>query len=259
MPWRSTSRTGEIVHFGPDRRFPLASVIKLPIAAYAFALADAGKLDLAQPFPVAREEMTEPGILAEHFRHPGVAISTLNAIELSITQSDNGATDLVLKRVGGPAAVNAWLASKGMAGLNVGNHMLKQVFADPPPAALPDERTATPRAMAQFLAELHKGRLLKPASTATLLDILGRTAGERIKLHLPAHAEVRHKTGTLFGQGTMSVNDVGYILSPGADPIAIAIFITDSPQSVAHNVRDNVIGHIARSIFDYFELGRSKR
>lgn len=110
--------------------------------------------------------------------------------------------------------------------------------------------------MAMFLAELHRGRLLSKSSTASLLDIMSRTAGERIKLHLPADVQVLHKTGTLSGDGTLSVNDVGYMTVPGGETVVIAVFITQSPEAVAHSVRDNVIGHLARSIHDYFRFKR---
>jgi hypothetical protein len=83
---------------------------------------------------------------------------------------------------------------------------------------------------------------------------MSRTAGERIGLRLPGSVRVLHKTGTLFGDGSMSVNDVGYMIAPDDSVIAIAVFITDSPQSVAHSTRDKVIADIARSIYDYFQL-----
>ena len=255
--------SGDTVEWHSEDRFKMASTFKVPVAVYAMHLADTERLSLTEPIPVTREDMLDPGILHEYFRHDGVAISILNAIELSITRSDNGATDIIYKRVGGPAAVNRWLQARGYTEMHVGSRTLKETFA---PAAAPADpawdpvldRTVTPRTMVRFLADLHGGRLIPAARTATLLDIMSRTVGDRLTLHLPSGTTVLHKTGTLFGSSGLSVNDVGYIRMPNGETVAIAVFIKDSPESVSHGTRDHVIGHIARSIHDYFLLSGSR-
>jgi hypothetical protein len=65
---------------------------------------------------------------------------------------------------------------------------------------------------------------------------------------------VLHKTGTLFGNQALSVNDVGYIVTSTGGVIAIAVFIKDSPEAVSHATRDRAIGHVARAIYDHFHL-----
>ena len=250
--------TGDVTAFNADERFKMASTFKVPVAVYALRLAQEGRLSLTEPIPLRREDMVEPGVLFEHFRHPGAAISLLNAIELSVTISDNSATDVIFGRVGGPAAVQAWLKSRGYAEMNIGSRTVKETFA---PGAQPMDaetarldRTVTPREMARFLADLHRGQLLAPEGTNTILDIMGRTVGDRLALSLPPGATVRHKTGTLLGGEMVSVNDVGYVTRPNGAAIVMAVFIKDSPVSVAHATRDKVIGHIARAIYDDIQL-----
>lgn len=254
--------SGRRIDYNADSRFNLASLLKVPLAVYALHLGETGRLSLTQAFPIARADMLEPGVLYEHFRHPGLAISTLNAIELSITKSDNGATDFVFSRVGGPAAVASWLQSINYGDIDIGRVTLKELFAEPdptqppPPVAASDlSRTATPRSMTRFLADLHAGRLIGAASAGLLIDIMSRTEGERISLLLPPGVRVFHKTGTNFEADTMSVNDVGFIQAPNGETIAISVFIKGSPTSVSHGTRDRVIGHISRSVYDHFQLG----
>ena len=254
-------RTGASVEYNATQAVSLASTFKVPLAAYAMHLAEVGRLSLSEPVPVAREDMIEPGVLYDHFRHSGTMISTINAIELSITLSDNSATDVVFRRVGGPAPANAWLREKGHGNVNVGTLLLKDLFAEqspssPPPAladtaALP---SPTPRAVVNFLADLHRGRIINAEHTATLLDIMSRTAGERISAQLPPGVKVLHKTGTNIGGGTATVNDIGYMQMSNGDWIAIGVYIKQSPLTVAHSTRDKVIGGISRSIYDYFAL-----
>ena len=252
--------TGDATAFNADERFKMASTFKVPVAVYALRLAQVGRLSLTEPVPVRREDMVAPGILFEHFRHPGVAISLLNAMELSITTSDNGATDLILQRVGGPAAVQAWLKSRGYAEMNIGSRTVKDTFTagvTPQPVDAETsrlDRTVTPREMARFLTDLHRGQLIAPAGTATILDMMGRTVGERLALYLPPGTSVRHKTGTLLGAEGVSVNDVGYVSRPNGAVVVMAVFIKNSPESVAHATRDKVIGHVARAIYDDTQL-----
>ncbi len=249
--------TGDVTAFNADERFKMASTFKVPVAVYALHLAQEGRLSLTEPIPVRREDMVEPGILFEHFRHPGVVISLLNAMELSITTSDNGATDMILGRVGGPAAVQAWLQSREYADMNIGSRTMKGTFSSgvaPPPVDPGLDRTVTPREMARFLADLHRGQLLAAQGTNTLLEMMGRTVGERLSLYLPPGTTVRHKTGTLLGGEVVSVNDVGYVTRPGGAVVVVAVFIKNSPTSVAHSTRDKVIGHVARAIYDNIQL-----
>ena len=256
--------SGETVEWHAEERFKMASTFKVPVAVYAMHLAETERLSLTEPLPVTRDEMLDPGILHEYFRHEGVAISTLNAIELSITRSDNGATDVVYKRVGGPAAVNRWLQARGYTEMHAGSKTVKETFAAGSAPADPSwnpalDRTVTPRTMTRFLADLHEGRLIPTARASALLDIMSRTVGDRLALHLPPGASVLHKTGTLSGSGSLSVNDVGYIRMANGETIVISVYIKDSPASVSHSTRDSVIGHIARTIHDYFLLAPKRK
>ena len=171
--------TGDVTAFNADEHFKMASTFKVPVAVYALRLGEEGRLSLSEPVPVRREDMVAPGILFDHFRHPGVAISLLNAMELSVTTSDNGATDMILQRVGGPAAVQGWLKSRGYSEMNIGSRTVKETFT-PAVAAQPVnaetaslDRTVTPREMARFLADLHRGQLIAAQGTTTILEIWG--------------------------------------------------------------------------------------
>ena len=247
--------SGKRIEHNGTQPFPMASTLKLPVAAYALHLGGSGKISLADPLPVTKDQIIEPGILFEHFPYPGLALSTLNAINLSVSVSDNGATDIVYSRVGGPGAVQSWLKSIGIRGIDMGRQTVRETFeANEAGPSDPLARTATPRAMADLLARLHSGRLLPAGHAATLLEIMERTQGERLSLQLPPGVKVRHKTGTLFSPAGLHVNDVGLIELPDGEAIAVAVFIRNSPDAVAHATRDKVIGGIARAIYDYFLL-----
>ena len=214
---------------------------------------------------------------------PGVALSLLNLTELMLLISDNSATDLVLKAVGGGPAVNARLAALGVSGISVDRPTVN-LIADaigvknlPPESdwtlakfdtlanALSDSMrraaraafyqdprdTATPRGMARLLTKLWRQEALTPASTARLLDMLFRveTGLQRIKGMLPPGIRVAHKTGSLSGV----TNDAGILELPGdAGHVALVVFVKQSTAPAA--TQEQAIAQIARSVYDYFVL-----
>jgi beta-lactamase class A len=117
--------TGEEAAVLGDTHFESASTIKLAVMILAFQLADAGKLDLAQPYVLQPHDYRAgSGVL--RFLDPGARLTTHDLVELMIATSDNTATDIVIGKVGGPAAVNAFLRRAGYRDLalnkTVGEH-----------------------------------------------------------------------------------------------------------------------------------------
>nr|BCX01065.1 MAG: beta-lactamase [Bacteroidota bacterium] len=275
--------TGRRLALNGQERFPMASTYKVPIAIALLERVDRGELRLEDMVPVDTVDVSPgSGTLADLFQHPGVALSVRNLLELMMLISDNTATDICLRLVGGPEALRERLRQWGVAeGIRV-DRPTKQLIADwlglgdrirardwsltyfrtlqerldPEERRLAaarfdaDERdTATPMAMAELLGRLFRGELLSPRSTALLLDILHRcrTGENRLKGLLPAGTPVAHKTGTIGG----TLNDVGILTLPdGAGHVAIAVFIKSSDRDTAS--RERAIAEIARAVYDYF-------
>jgi beta-lactamase class A len=253
-------RTGAIVSFNGGERFKLASTVKVPLAAYALHLADQNRLALTDTVPIRRADMLEPGILHEYFPHDGLAVSWLNLIDLSVTVSDNGATEAIYTRVGGPRALSGWLAGHGVTDVTL-VQTLKGTFSNEPGSPQPDTPTAiretiTPLAMVRFLRLLKEGRLLSPERTALLLGVMGRVQGGegRIGGFLPPGVKVVHKTGTLVGADGVTTNDVGYVTLPGGDVVVIALFTRGVPSTTVPSARERVLANASRAVYDHFQL-----
>jgi beta-lactamase class A len=99
-------------------------------------------------------------------------------------------------------------------------------------------------AMVEMLKMIDKGSLLKPASRAYLLDIMGRcaTGKNRMRALLPWGTRVEHKTGTLNGYAS----DVGFITLPNGHRVAVAFFTRGGGD------RPNTIAQAARAVYDGF-------
>jgi len=276
--------TGATLSLNPDDRFPMASAVKLAIAATYLDGVDRGRWTLRTMHTLDEAGRVRSDGISDTLPHAGVALSGANLIELSLTVSDNTATDMLLKAVGGPAAVTRWLAAKRIDGqrvdrtiarllIDVSGHTPDPALADGPalatfmpvePWRTDDEKwpvnarfdadprdTTTPRAMADLLVRLRRGALLKPASTTFLFDVLARckTGGKRIKALLPAGTLWAHKTGTLPGIS----NDVGVLTLPNGHRVAVAALSYGIADPTA---RDTRIAEIGRVIFDGFQLQR---
>jgi len=275
----------EVIAFNGDETFVMASAYKVAIATAVLDRVDKGELSLDQMVVITPEMMIVGQVaLAETFVHPGLQLSVANLIEVMITESDNTATDVSMGLAGGPAAVTEYLRRLGITDFRVDRltgEILRDVFdlpgkatlevvteayktrpelltiqADPNPAFEADPRDhATPLAMLQLLLAIDSGTAISAESREFLLGVMSRTrTGDgRIKGLLPKGTPVAHKTGTTGGVA----NDVGYITLPDGRRFAIVVFTNSSETPVPD--RDRAIAEIARSLFDYFYVGRMSK
>jgi beta-lactamase class A len=213
--------TGESISIKGSTPFPMASTVKVAVAALYLAQVDHGRRSLDDTIN-------------------GVSARSLMARML--IHSDNRATDMLLKDLGGPTALHAWLHQNGVTGLRV-DRTIAQLLSDK--RDLWDSRdSSTPTAMVDLLRRIYRSELIKPESRDYLLDLMSRceTGKNRMKALLPG-VPVEHKTGTLNGL----TDDVGFITMPDGHRIAVAIFARGGAN------RPNTIAEAARAIYDGFK------
>jgi beta-lactamase class A len=246
-----------------DRTFPMQSVFKMPLAAAALSEVDAGRLSLAETLTLTDQTLSPPwSPIADAW--PGRATYTaLELLTAAVSNSDNTAADVLMKRIGGPGAVSGWLQAKKIEEIRVdryerelqpnvygmvsfraswkGEAAFNAAMATVAPAKrraamlayMADPRdSATPRGMLGFLRKLDEGELISPASTRRLLTLMLESprGADRIKAGLPKDASFAHKVGT---SGTdlglnAAYNDVGIFTLKDRRSYAIAAFLTGS-------------------------------
>lgn len=274
--WRLDGK-GPRVLLNADAAFPMASTFKVPLAGKIFDMVDKGQLRLDAMLDVPQSMMSPSEVIADRFIHPGVSLSVHNLLELMLTQSDNTATDVLMKAAGGPEAVTTWVRAQGVSAIRVDrdtNRLLRDFFrlgegpleaafetaakADPSllaKGALPDaafdadaKDTASPAAMATLLTRMFAGKALSAESTKAFIAIMERcrTGEARLPGRMPPGTAVAHKTGTIGG----TVNDVGMVSLPDGTGIVIAAYVKASAAPVAD--RERAIAEIARTVRDYF-------
>ncbi len=214
-------RTGEMVSIKGDEPFPMASTVKIAVAAIYLAQVEHGYRTLDDKI---------------------AGQSARRLMERMIIRSDNHATDLLLRDIGGPRALHKWIQDNRLSNMRVDRTIAQLLSAK---RDLWDVRdSSTPKAMVELLQRIDNGQLLKPQGRLYLLDLMRRcmTGKNRMKALLPYGTQIEHKTGTLNGY----VSDVGIITMPDGRRVAIAAFArggSDRPRTIAQ---------AARTIYDAF-------
>lgn len=137
--------SGEEAEVRGDQSFSSASVIKIPILIRAFQLADARTLDLSERVEIRREHFRDgSGIFQYH--DAGSRPTYRDLLTEMVITSDNTATDVMVQRIGGVEALNAWLTSTGFTRtrmLNRGHEYRQKLLTrlDPSFATLTPEET----------------------------------------------------------------------------------------------------------------------
>ncbi|MDO8322350.1 MAG: class A beta-lactamase [Phenylobacterium sp.] len=273
--------SGETWDFNGERRFPMQSVFKAPLGAAVLAEVDAGRLKLDDIITLAEEDLSPPlSPIADAY--PARRDYTVRELLTAATGvSDNTAADVLMKKIGGPGAVTAWLVGKKVEEVRVDRYE-RQLQPDsigmasfrpawkssqaymaalnnvPPEARrkavaiyLSDPQdTATPRGALNFLDKLDDGELLSPASRKLLLQIMTdtTTGQDRLKAGFPAGASLAHKTGTArTDQGvTPAVNDIGIVTLADGRRYAVAVFLSGSTLDAAG--REKILADVARAV-----------
>jgi beta-lactamase class A len=251
-----------------NRRFPMQSVFKAPLAAAALAGVDAGSLKLGEAITLTEADLS-PHVSAINDIWPTppeghtLTLPAIDLIALAVQRGDNTAADTIMKRLGGPAQITAWLRSKGVDGISIDRYEreLQQDVAGMPPfqpawkddkawmaarnalsaidresataSYLSDPRdTSTVPAALNFLITLAQGDLLSATSTRLLLRLMTDTipGARRLKAGLPAGASIAHRPGsasTDLGL-TPATNDIGVVTLADGRRFAIAGFLAGS-------------------------------
>lgn len=226
--------TGDYVDFNSDKVYPTASVIKLPILIAFLQDVDAGKINLNEIWT-----MTNDVIVGGSGEFQDLPVNTKftaqNVIDKMITISDNTATNMVIKRMGGINYVNQRFAQLGLS-----NTRLRDWLPD-----LDGTNTTTLKELAQILAMLDRQSVLSRNSQANAIDILRRVKNRKLlAAGLGAGATIAHKTGYI---GTM-LGDAGIIEMPNGKRYIGAVIVESDRADSAWDF----VPEVSQTVYSYF-------
>ena len=237
---------------GDGHRYPMQSLFKFPLALAVLHDVDLGKRSLAQKIHVSKSDLAKDtwSPLREKYPDGNVDLTLDEIIRYTVAQSDNSGCDLLFRLMGGPAVVNAYIHSLGVADIAI-VATEAEMHRD---STVQYRNWCAPGAMQQILWKFYNGKILAPATTTRLREIMeGTTTGRgRIKGMLPEGTVVAHKTGSsgVYGQIVPATNDVGVITLPDGRHVALVVFVSDAhaPEQRC----EETIARISKAVWDAY-------
>jgi len=245
--------TGEEIVLDADRQMETMSTIKIPLMVEAFEQIKAGKFTLADKYTFVQAD-SQPGTGTIQRMDPGAVMTVKDLITMMIVVSDNTATEVLYRMVGGPDAVNARMDALGLKqtrATNVPSRWFPALRAAPTTEQFYRDGKhpfglSTPREMGRLLEMMERGTLVDKESSDLMLRIM---RGQLYRTRIPRYVTgftIPHKTGDFL---PYVGDDVGVLEAPGRT-IIISVFTGNHFGS--GEMLENAIGLVARDVADYF-------
>jgi len=250
-------QTGEEIAIDADRQMETMSTIKIPLMIEAFEQIKAGKFKLTDKYTFAQAD-SQPGTGTIQRLDPGAVMTVKDLITMMIIVSDNTATEVLYRMVGGPDAVNARMQALGLPktrAMNVPSKWFPMLRSAPTTEQFYRDGMhpfgfSTPREMGRLLEMMERGSLVDKASSDLMLTIMrGQLYRTRIPRYVTGYT-IPHKTGDFL---PYVGDDVGVLEAPGTT-IVLTVFTGNHFGS--GEMLENAIGLVARDVAEYFAYAR---
>jgi len=232
-------------------KFPMQSVYKYHLALSVLNLVDNGKINLNDKVVIRKDDLLPYySPLREKYPEGNVELTIDELIQYAVSMSDNVACDLLFRLLGGPPVVNDFIKSQVINGISI--------------VATEEEmhsgwdvqyrNFSTPVAAAELLNKF-RNKLIITSTYDYLWKVMTETSTgpKRLKGLLPEGTVVAHKTGTgpENKEGmTSAINDIGIVVLPNGKAFAIAVFVSDSYETM--EINEEIIAKISMAAYDYF-------
>lgn len=231
--------TGEISGNRIEERFAMCSTFKLAMVAACLREADKARLNLEEILTYSEADLLPwAPVTRKNLAKGGLSIAAL--AQAAQEMSDGVAANLLVKRLGGPAAVTAKFREMGDTVTR-----LDRYEPDLGLVLSADVRdTTTPFAYAQLVRRITTGRVLSRGSRERLLEWMRNTVtgASRLRAGLPAEWRTGDKTGTGRIEGTTNkCNDVAITFPPGRSPIIIAAYFDSGEYTAQTEARHEAV------------------
>jgi beta-lactamase class A len=228
---------GQFVSLNGNQSLPAASTIKIPVAIAFFQAVDQGKIQLHEQIPLTQDVVGSGAGTMQYELEKRDSYSALEVVTKMIVISDNTATNMLIKRLGGMEKLNQQFQAWQMSHTKLNN----------PLPDLEGTNTTSPKDLAMVLVKLQDGNLLSLKSRDRLLDIMQQTKTRTLLPQgLEPDAVISHKTGDI---GTI-LGDAGVIDMPNGKRYIGAVMATRPYNDVAGRT---LIQDISRTVYQHYK------
>jgi beta-lactamase class A len=230
--------TGRAFALHGDTVFPQASVIKIAILARMYQAARAGAFTMETPVTITpAESVGGSGHLQERLQNgaPPITLTVRELIDAMIEWSDNTATNKCIQ-LAGIQDVNRMMDTLGLP-----HTRLRRKMMDAAAVARGEENVSTPDEMSRLLEMIDRGKVVDPAASREMIDILKKVSGG-MQAGLPLDVETASKTGELPG----ARGESGIVFLEGR-PFVLSV------MSAYIDDRLSPVPDVTRIVYRYFE------
>jgi beta-lactamase class A len=230
--------TGDFASVNGSKVFPTASIIKLPILIAFLQDVEAGKIRLSETLTMT-DDVIVGGSGFMQDAPVGSKYSATEVINNMITASDNTATNMVIKRIGGIDLLNRRFQSWGLNKTRIRNWL----------PDLSGTNTTTPQELIKVMGMLEQGELLS-TQKANAINIMQHVKNQKLLPQgLGTGARIAHKTGDIG----FLLGDSGIVYMPNGKRYLIAVLVTSSvydDYDAVYYIRET-----SRIVYNYLNNG----
>jgi len=233
-------QTGKTWEYNPDRLFPSASLIKVPIMASVFEKIKLGAITMDTRLKLTRRDRVGGSGSLKWVRN-GTSLSVMEIIYKMITESDNTATRMLIDYVG-MDYLSRTFRELGLVNTNISQEGMSLASGH-----VANDNFTTAREMAMLMEKIYGGELVNREASEEMLEVLKHNKSHnRLRKGLPMGWEIGHKTGLL----RKSCHDVGIVFSPRGDYV-IAVLTSNVPD---YTSAKNFIARVAKLTYKYYKI-----
>ena len=224
-------------HMNAHKTFFAASIIKLPILATAFKMADRGLLKLSDTLEVKREDIVGGAGVIQHLS-PGIKLSLYDLMMLMIIQSDNTATNMIIDEIGGKE-IQDTMVELGMKNSTFYNKLMTV------PVKIEGRNIITAHDVSLFLKKITTGKFSSYYACEQMINMMKRQQLHYLTSTLPKNEEpfIGVQPEWMFASKTGSVtgvkHDVG-ILYMGERVVTVTVLSEECHQDSALRVLNEI-------------------
>lgn len=241
---------------GNEWRYPMMSVFKFHQALFVADYIKHNRLTLDTQVYIPAEELRANTYSPLRDRYPegNISLSVGELLRYTLQQSDNNACDILFRLTGGTAALDRYIRRLGINDFAIAateDDMHRDVI-------LCYSNWTTPLAAAQLLEVFLAQDTVANKALAFIHRSMTecRTGISRLPRPLTGtKAVIGHKTGTgdTDSQGRIiGVNDIGFVYLPDGHRYTIAVFVTDSEETMQDT--EKIIGDVSEIVYRYMSL-----
>ncbi len=223
------------VYFRENVCVPAASLIKLPVVCAVFKAFLEGKINLEEKYLVRKKDISWGSGVLKKFKLP-YEVTYKKLIELSITESDNTATNILIKRVGFKF-INQAFKEWGLKNSKLNKLILSNAKKG---------NFTSASDISQLLSLIYYKKILTPQICKKIIHLLiNQKINDRLPKYLPKTVIVAHKTGLEKG----ALHDAGIVFLPQREYLICIL----TQKNKNYKRAKEFIAHISKVVFKEYE------